>query len=284
MLVSREELRFDFGPARFDPTKGSDRKLLGWIFNQFLYGEVTGIQCGHWLYRAPSLQAAAFLAKQATEELSHVKRIARILSILNEPAAPAHRLIRFLSTGQMGANWGEHVCIEMALGEGLVLGVFYALADTVDQPEIKKILEHSAIEEERHVEFGERETIAWLTAHSGSRRLLLGSALVQVMAMQKFKSFILKKLRTGENSENPVLQKFEAFYDHLLGCFEKRVDRLGLSVTPIGKLTASAKAGLLVTLPFRKLAVKFSPKQALLTSTYLADPVLKSEARLYRPD
>ena len=60
MLLSRPEMSFDFGGARLDPT--ADRQLLGWIFNQFLYGEVTGIQCGHWLYSAPDLEAARLMA------------------------------------------------------------------------------------------------------------------------------------------------------------------------------------------------------------------------------
>src|SRR4051812_29437722 len=140
MLIPRSELEYDFQGARFDLASTDDRRLLGWIFNQFLYGEVTGIQCGHWLYRAPSLNAATFLARQAGEELAHVRKILRVLSILGEPPAPAHWAVRKLSTGMMGGSWGEHVTIEMALGEGLVLSVFYALAQTIDHPEIRKIL------------------------------------------------------------------------------------------------------------------------------------------------
>src|SRR3954464_6308971 len=112
MLVSREEMRFDFGGAKFRLPR--DAALLGWIFSQFLYGEVTGIQCGHWLYRAPHFGAAVFLAKQAGEELSHVKKFLRILSLLGEKPEPAHWAVRFLSTGMMGGSWGEHVALEMA--------------------------------------------------------------------------------------------------------------------------------------------------------------------------
>ncbi len=124
MLVSRDELRFDFKGASFDLRSEKDLKLLGWIFNQFLYGEVTGIQCGYWLYRAPHLNAAAFLAKQAGEEISHVRRVLRVLSLLGQTPSQASRAIQFLSTGMMGGTWAEHVILEMALGEGLVLGVF----------------------------------------------------------------------------------------------------------------------------------------------------------------
>src|SRR4051794_2204621 len=155
MLVPKQELRFDWQGAGFDLSRPEERKLLAWVFNQFLYGEVTGIQCGHWLYRAPSLRAASFLAKQAGEELSHVRKILRIFSLLGERPGRAHPAIVFLSTGMMGGSWGEHVALEMAIGEGLVLGVFYAMADTIPHPEIRKILEQAVGEEERHVEFGE---------------------------------------------------------------------------------------------------------------------------------
>src|SRR4051812_38887475 len=191
MLISRQELRYDFGGAQFNLHAAADRELLAWIFNQFLYGEVTGIQCGHWLYRAPSLHAASFLAKQAGEELSHVRKILRILSLLGERPGEAHWAIKFLSTGMMGSNWGEHVALEMAIGEGLVLGVFYAMADTVGQPEIRKILEHATLEEERHVDFGERETLTWVHLYPRSKKLLLGLALVQVIALKALKRFVV---------------------------------------------------------------------------------------------
>src|SRR3954470_18224938 len=115
MLLSRQEMTFDFGGARLVASR--DRQILGWIFNQFLYGEVSGIQCGHWLYRAPTLNAASFLAKQASEELSHVRRISRVLSLLGERPEKAQWAIRVLATGMMGRSWGEHVALEMALGE-----------------------------------------------------------------------------------------------------------------------------------------------------------------------
>src|SRR5688572_13350281 len=135
MLVSREDLRFNFKGAQFNLSNEEDRQLLAWIFNQFLYGEATGIQCGHWLYRAPTVNAAIFLAKQAGEELSHFRRILRIFSVLGKKPEKAHWAIRFLTSGMMGNSWGEHVAIEMALGEGLVLGVFYAMIDTIPDPE-----------------------------------------------------------------------------------------------------------------------------------------------------
>ena len=56
------------------------------MFNQFLYGEVTGIQVGHWLYDAPDLEAAKFLARQSLEEMQHVDNFLRIMTMLGLPA------------------------------------------------------------------------------------------------------------------------------------------------------------------------------------------------------
>ena len=116
-------MTFDFGDARLDPVR--DRELLVWIFNQFLYGEVTGIQVGHWLYRAPTLDAANFLARQAVEQLQHVDRFIEILGLLSARPGKSHAAVRFLSSGMMGDDWAEHVlprdgtrrrlCVERAL-------------------------------------------------------------------------------------------------------------------------------------------------------------------------
>ena len=282
MLVSRGELQFDFKGARFNLADACDRQLLGWIFNQFLYGEVTGIQCGYWLYRAPTLHAATFLARQAGEELSHVRRILRIFSILKEKPASAHWAIRYLSTGLMGNTWGEHVALEMALGEGLVLGVFYAMAETIPDPEIRKILESALIEEERHVEFGERETRAWLEAHPESRPFLLASAWIQVWVLRRLKRFIAERLLL-ERASHPVLSQFEDFYAHSIRCLELRIERLGLARQPLSEMVFFEKLGLFLGFPFRKLGATLRRRKLLLTSTYLDDPVVKEELRTYRP-
>src|SRR5215831_14168309 len=172
MLLTREEMTFDFGGARLDPAR--DRELLGWMMNQFLYGEVTGIQVGHWIYDAPDLEAARFLARQATEEFQHVDNFLRIMAMLGTEPAPAHGMVRFLSTGMMGESWAEHVSLEMAAGEGFVLMAFYAIIDTLDHPPTVEILARAVKQEERHVEFGERETHKVIEGKPWLRRRLLG--------------------------------------------------------------------------------------------------------------
>lgn len=277
MLIPREQLKFDFQGAEFDLSQERERKFLAWVFNQFLYGEVTGIQCGHWLYHAPHLNAAQFIAKQASEELSHVRKILRILSLLGESPGPAHGAIRFLSTGMMGGSWGEHVTLEMALGEGLVLTVFYAMADTISQPEIRKILESAVIEEERHVIFGERESMEWLKKHPEDRPRLLALALVQLWALHRLKGFLIKRAARELGENHPVLSRFGQFFDHVLWGFGARIERLGLSTQPVSRMNGIQKGMILFALPFRQLRAKLRRRPRLLTTTYLADPLVLAE-------
>src|SRR5438876_8743245 len=183
MLLSREEMTFDFRGARLQPDR--DRRLLAWMTNQFLYGEVTGIQCGHWLYRAPDLEAARFFSRQAVEEFQHVENFVRILKLLGEPPAPAHRMVRFLSTGMMPGSFEEHVCLEMALGGGFVLMALDGVVGPVDHEQIRAILQRAVKQEERHVDFGERRTASSIRQRPSLRRRLLGLALVSTWGVRR---------------------------------------------------------------------------------------------------
>src|SRR5688500_13300268 len=99
MLLTREEMTYDFAGDRLDPV--ADKALIEWVLNQFLYGEMTGIQVGHWFYRAPDLEAAKFLARQSLEEMQHVDNFLRMLRMMEMQPGPAHPMVRFLSTGMM---------------------------------------------------------------------------------------------------------------------------------------------------------------------------------------
>ena len=267
MLLSREEMTFDFRGARLHPDR--DRRLLGWMTNQFLYGEVTGIQCGHWLYRAPDLEAARFFSRQAVEEFQHVENFVRILELLGEPPAPAHRMVRFLSTGMMPGSFEEHVCLEMALGEGFVLMALYGVIDTVDHDEIRAILSRAVKQEERHVEFGEQRTMEAIRGRPALRRRLLGLSLVSMWAVRRLASFMRKRL-----PEHEVLSQLPEFLRFSVACAERRLLRMGVLTKPLAELGAAAKAlavaeayaTSLVRAPLRLLPRK------RLTETYLRDP------------
>ena len=154
------------------------------------------------------------------------------------------------------------------------------MTDTIPDPEIQRILSTATTEEERHVEFGERETIAWLRIHPQSRRLLLGLALVQTWALRFLKRFIVKKLSRKLDPSHPVMSRFGPFYDHVVRCFEIRIERLGLSSIPLSRLGLPTKIFLVGLLPFRMLWGRLQWKTPPLTDTYLEDPSVKDSISL----
>jgi hypothetical protein len=183
MLLTREEQTYDFVGARFDLDR--DRDELAWIFSQFLFGEVTGVQVGEWLAQAPDFEAARFLARQANEEMAHVKLFLRILRSLGVEPQPPHRALRFLATDFAGGTFLEHCCLEMALGEGLVLMAIYALIDTLPESEIRSLLVGLSRQEEGHVSFGEDQTLRALRRDPAPARHLLGLSLVSLAAVRR---------------------------------------------------------------------------------------------------
>jgi bacterioferritin (cytochrome b1) len=278
MLLTREEMTFDFGGAKLDPVR--DRELLEWMFNQFLYGEITGIQVGHWLYEAPDLEAARFLARQSLEEMQHVDNFLRIMMMLGCEPKPAHPAVRFLATGMMGGSWAEHVALEMAQGEGFVLQAFYGVLDTLDHKPSADILRRAVKQEERHVEFGEQQTAKAIEGRGWLRRRLLGLSLVSMWGVRRLAGFMKKRLP----ADHPVLRHLPAFLAHANRCAELRLRRIGVLDRPLEELSGARRAALvieayggkalggllsLVTLPLRLLPVW--PKKKRLTDTYLSD-------------
>ena len=282
MLLTREEMTFDFAGDRLDPV--ADKVLVEWVLNQFLYGEMTGIQVGHWFYRAPDLEAAKFLARQSLEEMQHVDNFLRMLRMMDMQPGPAHPLVRFLSTGMMGGSWAEHVCLEMAAGEGFVLAAFYAVIDTLDHQPSVDILRRAVKQEERHVEFGEQQTMKAIDGRGGVRRRLTGMHLVSLWAVKRLARFMAKRLPP----EHAILKHLPRFLEHVNRCAELRMQRMGLIDRPLAEIGGARRALLvgeayaakipgalvsLVTLPFRLIAAPFR-RQKRLTDIYLADPYL----------
>ena len=281
MLLSREEMTFDFHGAKLDPV--ADRDVLAWMMNQFLYGEITGIQCGHWLYQAPTIEAARFLARQSVEELQHVDNFLRIMALLRCRPGAAHPIVRFLSTGMIGGSWPEHVALEMAMGEGFVLAAFYGLLSTIDHPGIVEILSRAVKQEERHVDFGETETLRVVAGRPLLRRHLLGLALVWMWGVRRLAGFMSSRLPTT----HPVLSQLGAFVAHALFCAELRLQRLGLLHGPLAALPAWRR-GLVASEAYGSKALlgaagllaaplRFLPRlgKKRLTETYLGDPAIR---------
>lgn len=283
MLLTRDEIAFDFGGARLDPVR--DKEAIEWAIAQFLYGEMTGIQCGHWLYQAPDLHAARFLAKQSLEEMQHVDNFLRMLNMMDMEPKPAHPVVRFMSSGMIGGSWAEHCAIEMASGEGFVLTAFYAFIDTLEHTPSVEILKRAVVQEERHVEFGEQETIKAITAEPHLKRQLLGINLVSLWAVAKLAKYMKKRFP----AEHPVFGQLPQFLAHISKVAEERLLRIGIIDEPLEKLSSFKKAacvaeaygrkapgaiGNTAVLPLRLLRRLLPggapPKR--LTETYLNDP------------
>ena len=279
MLLSREEMTFDFGGATLDPVR--DRELVGWMLDQFLYGEMTGIQVGHWLYDAPDVESAKFLARQSLEEMQHVDNFLRIMTMIGHKPGQAHWAVRFLSTGMMGGSWAEHVALEMAQGEGFVLMAFYGVIDTLDHKPSVDILRRAVKQEERHVEFGEEQTMKAIAGRGWLRRRLLGLSLVSMWGVRKLAGYMEKRAGAG----HPVMKHLPAFLALSNRCAETRLLRMGVLDRPLAELGFWKRAALvteayggkllggladLVTLPLRLLP--FWPKKKRLTDVYLRDP------------
>jgi bacterioferritin (cytochrome b1) len=277
VLLTREEMTFEFGGDKLQPDR--DRALLEWMFNQFLYGEVTGIQVGHWLYDAPDLEAAKFLARQALEEMQHVDNFLRIMTMLGCQPKPAHPAVRFLATGMMGGSWAEHVALEMAQGEGFVLQAFYAVIDTLDHKPSVDILRRAVKQEERHVEFGEQQTAKAIEGKPWLRRRLLGLSLVSMWGVRRLARYMAKRM-----PENGVLHHLPAFLDHANTCAELRLRRIGVLDRPLENVSGAKRAALVVEAYAGKLlggigAILATPlrllpwfKKKRVTDTYLLDP------------
>jgi hypothetical protein len=272
MLVGREALRFDFHGARFRLPR--DAAVLGWIADQFLYGEVTGIQCGHWLYAAPTLEAAAFFARQATEELAHVRVFLRFHALLGTRPGPAHPVVRWLSTGSMGRDFAEHVSTEMAVGEGMVLVVFQALIDTIDEPAMVRLLEGAARQEERHVAFGEQQTRTLVQKNPALTDVLLGMNLLALLALPRLARHVQRRL----GSEHEVLSQAEAFLAHVVAVTEVRLQRMGLLRGTLAELGPLRRAWLIFRAQAHRQWARFR-RPRRLTDSYLEDPALAE-----RPD
>jgi hypothetical protein len=268
MLLTRQEMTFDFHGARFDPQ--ADRDILAFIFDQFLYGEVTGIQVGHWFYNAPDFEAAAFLAKQAAEEMGHVHSFLEIFRMLGARPLPPHPVVRFLATGFIGGSFPEHTCLEMALGEGFVLYVLYALIDTLDHPGIVRVLEAACIQEERHVAFGEDQTAEAVRADPRLKGHLLALSLVSLKAVRRFGPQIRRLA-----PQHPIIARMPEFLQGAVHAAELRLLRMGVIDRPLAQVEGPAMDLRVAAALLRRYGRAVVPRRPRkLTRSYLEDPLL----------
>jgi hypothetical protein len=271
VLLTREEQTFDFGGARFDLDR--DRDVLAWIFSQFLFGEVTGVQVGEWLAHAPDFDAARFLARQANEEMAHVQLFLRVLRSLEAEPQPPHPALKFLATDFAGGTFVEHTCLEMALGEGFVLMAIYALIDTLPESEVRNLLVGLSRQEEGHVSFGEDQTVGALRRDPSTARHLLGLSLVSLAVVRRLAGWTRRRY-----PGHPVLSQMPGFLEATAGAAELRLRRMGILRRPLASIPAGDRAAMMATAVARRYGRALNPvrrKPDPLTETYLRDPTVR---------
>jgi hypothetical protein len=276
MLLSRDEMAFDFKGARFDRVR--DRDLLAWIASQFLYGEVTGIQVGHWILHAPDVESAKFLARQCIEELQHVDVFMEFFKWLGARPVKVHPVVKFLS-GE-SADWEEHCALEMAQGEGFVLMIFYAIIHCIDDEKLAKRLDAAARQEEGHVEFGEQQTMKALARNPRLRKRLLGLHLLSLWVVRRFEGWIRKRV----DQDHPVMRQVPEYLRKIVQTTDVRLQRMGMTEKPLeqyGRIeTFAIITGAVARKTLRKLAFWRWFKKRRLTDTYMRDEYLAEVMKL----
>jgi hypothetical protein len=276
MLLTREETAFDFGGATFDRER--DRDLLAWIASQFLYGEVTGIQVGHWIMCAPDVESAKFLARQCVEELQHVDVFVEFFKWLGARPVKVHPIVRLLSTES--ADWEEHVALEMAQGEGFVLMIFYAIIACLPDEKLARRLDAACRQEEGHVSFGEEQTMKLLVQRPKLRKRLLGLHLLSLWAIKRFEKWISKRV----DREHAVMRFVPEYLAKILQTTDLRLQRIGMTQKPLseyGRLeTFALICSALARKAARKLAFWRRWRRNRLTDTYMRDEYLAEVMKL----
>jgi hypothetical protein len=276
MLLTRDEMAFDFKGAKFDRVK--DRDLLAWVASQFLYGEVTGIQVGHWILHAPDVESAKFLARQCIEELQHVDVFMEFFKWLDARPVKVHPVVRFLSSES--DDWNEHCALEMAQGEGFVLMIFYAIIACLDDERIARRLDAAARQEEGHVEFGEQQTMKALAKNPKLRKRLLGLHLFSLWVIKRFEKWIGKRV----DKDHPVMRMIPEYLGKIIQSTDTRLQRMGMTSKPLAEYGRFETFRLITGAIARKTARKFAFwrwfRKKRLTHTYLHDEYLAEVMKL----
>jgi hypothetical protein len=101
--------------------------------------------------------------------------------------------------------------------------------DTLDHKPSVDILRRAVKQEERHVEFGEQQTVKCIEGRGWMRRRLLGLSLVSMWGVKRLARYMEKRLPADAS----VLRHLPAFLDHANHCAELRLRRIGLLDRPL---------------------------------------------------
>ena len=159
------------------------------------------------------------------------------------------------------------------------------MIDTLDHEGIVDILRRAVKQEERHVEFGEQQTMKAIAGRPWLRRRLLGLSLVSMWGVRRLARFMAKRLP----KDHPVLSRLPEFLektDRLRRAAPapdrrpRSTARRARSRAPRAALVAEAYAGKLLGGLGRLLAAPFRLlppfRKRRLTDTYLQDPAVRA--------
>lgn len=217
---------YDFDRGVFDLDDPGDRKIIGFILSQALYGEATGVYCGRSLYSAGSLEAAKFYVRQARQELAHLELFADIFRILELEPTGAHWVLKLLATHN--DYYPLKVFMEHAVGEGMVLDIFKdLLLQTLPDSDprvhgIKKKLQAVCRDEGEHVAWGEKETQRILEERPWLRLPFYGLLELQMALIP-----LLARALPPTARQHPVLKHSEGFIAHVRNHVLAQGRRLG---------------------------------------------------------
>jgi hypothetical protein len=205
---------YDFQGATFDLGSSRDLEIVRFVLSQALYGEATGVYCGRSLYAARSLAAAEFYARQARQELAHLRLFADIFRALDLEPLGGHWVIRLLSSHN--DYYPLKVFLEHALGEGMVLDVFKdLLLETLPDSDprvaaIKKKIRVVCTDEAEHVAWGEKQTQEVLAEKPWLKKPFYGLFRLQMAALP----LLVQALRSHAE-DHPVLRHLDGFVGHV---------------------------------------------------------------------
>lgn len=259
---------YDFQGATFDLGSARDLEIVRFVLSQALYGEATGVYCGRSLYAAQSLAAAEFYARQARQELAHLRLFADIFRTLDLEPLRGHWVVRLLSSHN--DYYPLKVFLEHAVGEGMVLDVFKdLLLETLPDhdsrvPAIKKKLRVVCMDEAEHVAWGETQTREVLAKQPWLKKPFYGLFRLQMAALP-----LLVRAFRSQAEGHPVLSHLDGFVGHVRDRATNQGKELGFvpAIEP-----SAAETALSVTLGLGLFArSRLSRSRSRLEKIYLSE-------------
>jgi len=149
------------GTEIWDELSESQRQSLivehsSWQFSQFLHGEQGALICAARIVETvPTIDAKYYASTQVIDEARHVEAFSRFIDLrLPRQYAIDDPLQDLLRASLQDSRWDLPYLGMQVLIEGLALGTFGLLRDSVRDPLARELLAYVIQDEARHVAFG----------------------------------------------------------------------------------------------------------------------------------